>query len=265
MRNRPPRNSPSQVLLGVIVIALGFLFLLDNLGWVDVRYTLHFWPIILIGFGIVKIMQSRSGSGYVAGGALILVGALLTLKRMGLIYLSGKALWPLLLIGLGLFVVFRSVRTRPPRAATPIHPLNPLDPLVPLDPVAPLKPVNLDKLEPPDQSGWDEGDAVIDITAVLGGYERRVVTQDFRGGQVTAIMGGCALDLRQSSIRSEAVLNVFAMCGGITIKVPPDWSVILRGTPILGGFEEKTSVPPDGSKRLIVQGCTIMGGLEVRN
>lgn len=259
MRNRPPRNVPNQVLLGVIAIALGFLFLLDNLGWVDVRYALHFWPVILIGFGIVKIMRSRSGAGYVAGAALILVGALLTLKRMGLIYLSAKVLWPLVLIGLGLFVVFRSVRTRPPRAAAA------LTPLVPRAPFDPLRPVNLDKLERPDQSGWDEGDAVIDIAAILGGYERRVVSQDFRGGQVTAIMGGCALDLRQSSIRGEAVLNVFAMCGGITIKVPPDWSVTLRGTPILGGFEEKTSVPPDGSKRLIVQGYAIMGGLEVRN
>lgn len=261
-RNRPPRNGPSQVVLGVIVIALGFLFLLDNLGWVDIRYTLHFWPIILIGFGIVKIMQNRSPSAYLAGGALILLGALLTLKRMGWIYLSWEALWPLALIGLGLLVVFRSVRTRPPRAAAAPGPRDPLDPLT-----APDR-VNLEKPDRLDKAGWErgeEGDAVIDVTAILGGYERRVVSQDFRGGQITAIMGGCALDLRQSSIRGEAVLSVFAMCGGITIKVPPDWSVILRGTPILGGFEEKTSVPPDGSKRLIVEGYTIMGGLEVRN
>jgi hypothetical protein len=61
------------------------------------------------------------------------------------------------------------------------------------------------------------------------------------------------------------VLNVFALCGGINIKIPPDWSVVLQGTPILGGFEEKTIVPPNKDKRLYVTGYAIMGGLEIRN
>ena len=38
-----------------------------------------------------------------------------------------------------------------------------------------------------------------------------------------------------------------------------------QGTPILGGFEEKTIAPPDASKRLIIRGYAIMGGLEARN
>jgi hypothetical protein len=71
--------------------------------------------------------------------------------------------------------------------------------------------------------------------------------------------------MRGSSIEGEAVLNVFTVCGGITIKCPPDWTVVLHGTPILGGFDEKTATPPDTSKRLIVKGYAILGGLEVRN
>jgi hypothetical protein len=33
----------------------------------------------------------------------------------------------------------------------------------------------------------------------------------------------------------------------------------------MGGFEEKTVAPPDNSKRLVVRGYAIMGGVEVRN
>jgi hypothetical protein len=106
---------------------------------------------------------------------------------------------------------------------------------------------------------------VVDIVAVLGGFERRVSTQDFRGGEITAVMGGCALDLREASIVKEAVINVFTIWGGITIKVPPDWTVVLNGTPVMGGFAEKTVTPPDGSKRLVITGYAIMGGVEVRN
>jgi predicted membrane protein len=78
-------------------------------------------------------------------------------------------------------------------------------------------------------------------------------------------MGGCSLDMRTASIQGEAVINVFAFWGGVTIKCPPDWTVVLQGTPIMGGFEEKTATPPDGSKRLVIRGYAVMGGVEVRN
>jgi hypothetical protein len=108
-------------------------------------------------------------------------------------------------------------------------------------------------------------DNVVDITAVLGGFERRVSAQDFRGGEITAVMGGCALDLRDASIVKEAVINVFAIWGGITIKVParldrrPAWHA---GDGRLRGKDRR---PPDASKRLVITGYAIMGGVEVRN
>ncbi|CDG83763.1 LiaI-LiaF-like domain-containing protein [Janthinobacterium agaricidamnosum] len=248
MKEKPQLESPGQIVLGVVVIGLGLLFLLDNLNLIDVRYAFRFWPTIIMLFGVLKIMQSRSTGAYIVGGALVLFGLALTLKYLGLIYISWKTLWPLLLIALGFSIVLRSLRgrRRTRRAAQ--------------GGVAGA-PVSLDKL---DKKAADD-DSEVEVTAILGGYVRRIGAQDFRGGEVTAILGGCELDLRNAAIRGEAVLNVFVMCGGITIKVPPDWSVVLQGTPILGGFDEKTIVPPDASQRLIVRGYAIMGGLEVRN
>lgn len=247
MKNKPQFDAPGQVVLGCIVIGLGLLFLLDNMGLINVRYAFHFWPTILIIFGVLKIMQSRSPRAYFVGAAMILFGAALTLKYMGLIYFNWRTLWPLAIIGVGLAVVFKSARGQREREWRR-----------PPDSAMPSKPVSLDKAGP-------DSDSYIDVTAILGGFTRRIMSADFRGGEVTAILGGCELDLRQSALHGEAVLNVFAMCGGITIKVPPDWSVVLQGTPILGGFEEKTIVPPDTSKRLVIRGYAIMGGLEVRN
>jgi predicted membrane protein len=242
MKNKPQLNSPGQILLGVAVILLGFMFLLDNLGFIDFRFTFHFWPTILIVAGILKIVQSNTTSGYAIGGAMLLFGLLLTLKRLGLLFLSWSTVWPLLIIVLGLSVVYKSLEGRRAAGGAQLAP---------------------DKLD--EAGAGNDNDSVIGVTAVLGGYNRRITTPAFRGGDITAIMGGCSLDLRQCSIHGDAVLTVFALCGGITIKVPPDWTVVLQGTPILGGFEEKTAAPPDRSKRLLVKGYTIMGGLEVRN
>ena len=107
----------------------------------------------------------------------------------------------------------------------------------------------------------------VNAFAVLGGVQQSNNSQDFRGGESSAIMGGCEIDLRQASIAGEeAVISTFAMWGGIKIKVPTAWNVIVQGVPFLGGFDDKSAKPSDpAAKRLVVRGTAIMGGVEVTN
>lgn len=233
-RGKHSGSAAGQMVVGLGVIAVGMLFLLDNLGIIEFDYAFQLWPVIFILAGVLKFTQSTSSGGRAAGGIFIALGLVLLLKGLGFIYLSWRVLAPLLMIAAGLLVVFRSARERKETVGG-----------------------MLDK---------DAGqDSFVRLTALLGGIERRVYTPDFRGGDITAIMGGCELDLRQASMQGEAVLNVFAMWGGIEIKVPDDWTVSLEGTPLLGGFSEKTGAPRDNSKRLIIRGVALMGGVDVRN
>ena len=232
MENNTNRAS-SQVVLGLLVVGMGVLFLLDNLDILNFRHAIGFWPLAFIVAGCVALFGNGSRSSNYMGGVLVAIGALMTAGGMGFFYISWGTLWPLVMIALGGLVLFRSLG--PGRVARPGL---------------------------ADGAGTDN---VVDVVAVLGGFERRVTTSDFRGGEITAILGGCELDLREASIVKEAVINVFAIWGGINIKVPPDWTVVLNGTPLMGGFSEKTVTPPDASKRLVITGYAIMGGVEVRN
>lgn len=231
--DRQPRTMSSQVLLGVMAIALGVLFLLDNLDIIDFRHALPFWPLVLIVVGVVKMCDTRSRDGLLLGGVLAGVGVVMLLNRLGFFYVSWRALWPLALIALGVAIVLRPRRLRQPTVS-----------------------LAKDHLERADH---------LDVTAILGGFQRQVTTQNLRGGEITAILGGCELDLRDASIAGEAVIDIFVVMGGITIKCPADWTVVLEGMPILGGFDEKTARPPDNSKRLVVRGYAILGGVEIRN
>jgi hypothetical protein len=117
-----------------------------------------------------------------------------------------------------------------------------------------------------DRHPASDANSTLSALAVLGGMNRGNNSRTFRGGDLTAVLGGCEIDLRQAAIDGEAVLEVFAMWGGIEIKVPDDWTIVGRVTPILGGFDDKTR-PPLGATahRLVVRGFAIMGGIEVKN
>jgi hypothetical protein len=232
MENNTNRAS-SQVVLGLLVVGMGVLFLLDNLDILNFRHAVGFWPLVFIVAGCAALFGNGPRSGNYMGGVLIAIGVVMILGRLGFFYIRWGTLWPLVMIALGGLVLYRSMG--PGRVA---------------------RPGSVDGASP---------DNVVDIVAILGGFERRVSTPDFRGGEITAVLGGCTLDLREAVIVKEAVLNVFAIWGGINIKVPPDWTVVLNGTPLMGGFSEKTAKPPDGSKRLVITGYAIMGGVEVRN
>jgi hypothetical protein len=210
---------------------MGVLFLLDNLGIIDFRHAIGFWPLAFIVAGVLTLSGGGPRSGTWMGVVLVGVGVLMILGRIGFVFVDWGTLWPLALIALGGLILCRTVG--PGRAVRP---------------------------------GVERGaDNVVDITAILGGFERRVGSPDFRGGEITAILGGCALDLRESAILKEAVINVFSIWGGINIQVPADWDVVLNGTPILGSFSQQTLPLQNKTGRLVITGYAIMGGVEVRN
>jgi hypothetical protein len=226
--DRRPRVTPHLV-MGLIVILVGILFTLDNVGVIEARDYLRYWPVALIAVGGLKLWQSRGGPGVLAALLFIGAGMWLLLESARVVTVHLWDLWPLLLVFFGASLVWHGIRGRR------------------------------------DRAGLD-GSSTISGMAVLGGIHRGNNSQAFRGGDLTAVLGGCEIDLRQAAIDGEAVLDVFAMWGGIDIRVPDGWSVSGRVVPILGGFEDKTR-PPAGATahRLIVRGFAIMGGIEIKN
>jgi predicted membrane protein len=109
--------------------------------------------------------------------------------------------------------------------------------------------------------------SAIDVIQFMGGTKTVVTTEDFKGGQATAVMGGCELDLRRASMPEgrAVVLDTFAFWGGIEVKVPDDWEIVSQGNAVLGGFVNNARSQPGARKRLVVTGLAIMGGVEVKN
>jgi len=220
-----------QLVVGLLLAALGILFMLDNLHILHAREILRYWPVVFVVVGISQILQSRSTAGMVGGSIWILFGGILLGDRLSMIS-NALRFWPLFLVGVGGYVVLKSFH----REEVDVMPGDP--------------------------------SARISAVSILGGVDRRVTSTKFEGADITAFMGGGKLDLRDAIAApgSEAVVDVTAMMGGYEIKIPESWNVIVDVIPFMGGYEDKTRHPTDPTApRLRVRGFVMMGGVEIRN
>ncbi len=249
------RNGP-RLFLGLIVIGVGVLFTLDKLGYMNAGEFWEYWPVFLIAIGLGRVIQPRATHGRGFGVFLLVLGVWFLLSNLDVIDHHVWDFWPVLLVLLGITIVWRAI-TRPSWEGTRqrIREAAAQGARSGSAAVAELA-----------ESGPDDS-ATVSGFALIGGVKRKCVSQEFRGGELTAIMGGCELDLRGAAIAGgQAVIDTFAFWGGIEIKVPEEWSVVVRGTPILGAFDDKTAhAGGGGNKVLVIKGVALMGGVEVKN
>ncbi len=241
MSRDPLNRQRSRLVFGVFIIVVGLFALLDNLHVFDSRLVQPFWPLVFVAMGALKLSQNDSHpKHYIFGGALMVVGAGMTLNNLGLINFQLRDLWPVALILVGLNVLTRGF-TR----GTDGQPLP--------------------RPRPGQRDERFEHGASIDASAMMSGIVLKNDSQEFAGGEINAVMGAVEIDLRQAAIATEAVLHLSVIMGGVEIRVPREWSVSVNGTPMLGGIEDKTAPPMAPGKRLIIEGSVIMGGVEITN
>ena len=224
--------------MGLIILGLGILFSLDRLGLVEAGAILRLWPAALIIFGLIKLFQSRSTPGRFFGLILTAGGTLLLLDRLDFFEFSfsfGDFI-VLVLIGLGIALIWSSVTSKKSSTMT------------------------LENIQ--------DAESFINSFVFMGGVSRKNSSMKFRGGELSAIMGGIEVDLTEAQIEcTSAVVNVFAFWGGIEIKIPRAWQVEIDGYPILGGIADETKSPQgeENLKKIIIRGYAIMGGVEIGN
>lgn len=217
-----------RLMMGIFITLVGALLLLDNLNLFEARQVLRLWPLAIVALGVLVFTQAVEAGGRINGGVMIVVGGLLTLNRLGILEFEfWNLFWPLMLILIGVNLVLQNFRIPP---------------------------------------GIESADTV-SLFAVWGGSQRTSNAAEFRGGDMTAIMGGCELDLRQANISdgNVATIDLLAVMGGHVIRVPEDWSVQTRVIPFMGGVDEKRpTAKPGSSKTLVLRGFIMMGGLEIK-
>ena len=237
IRNRMSGGSRYQGLIpGAIILAIGAIFLLNNVGIVRAGNFFRFWPLFLIFAGLVKLADPCRRAW---GAVLVVVGVLLQFDQLGFVHVSFGELWPLAVIAAGAMAMWSALRAR--------------------------------KITDGKKTDSADPRTTLNESAIFGGVEKRINAKEFRGGQLQSMFGGIEIDLRDADIDgTEAVLHANAIFGGIEVRVPETWFVAARGQGVFGGFSDSTryvgpSDPDKPKKTLIVVGSAVFGGVEIRN
>lgn len=226
-------NSPNMFLaLGLIVVGLAFL--LDNLGLFDSHFLWDFWPIIFILIGFSKLKKGTRHDKF-SGGIFMAMGVIFLLTNFHILrWHSIWQFWPLILIFVGISILMRHREGR-------------------------NAPQNGDST-PSDR---------IDAVAIFSGTEKLVTTTNFKGGNISAVFGGCKINLTGAELaEGDHTLDIFTLFGGTELFIPKDWNLVINATPIFGGFEDsRKNVEIENlskTKILHIKSLTLFGGLEIK-
>jgi predicted membrane protein len=187
---RPP------VVVGTVLVAVGALLLLDELGTVDAGRVLStWWPLAVVAAGLLRWARPPRSIG--GGALLVATGLVLQLWRLDVIS-DLSLLWPVLLLTLGGWLLLSPrVRQRSWSTAGAVG---------------------------------DDFDAV----TVFGDRRTLVKPGRFTGGSVVTVFGDADVDLTATTIDDRAAIDGVTVFGDVDLVVPPHWHVTSDGLTLLG-------------------------------
>ena len=220
----------TRFLFGVIVIFFGLLLLLEEAN-IFPSFSRMFWSSIWKFWPLILIFL---GSKFLAEKNNV-PGIILLL--LGVAFLSSNLfswnffaiLWPVVIIAIGMSML-----------------------------------LGIEGPKPKGNASLSSKDFITD-TVVFWGLERKVKSQDFKGGEFNVAFGGLELDLREAKIaKSGAKVHINCAFGGVEVFVPKNCRVKTRGSGVFGAWEPKVEESKVNEPVLEITGGVIFGGVEIK-
>jgi predicted membrane protein len=243
------RNYDSRNVIGILLVVIGGLFLLDSMDLINfnIARVIFSFPAVLIALGIVLIINT---SRRLLGTFILLIGIFFMIPRIfPWVFYDSSIVVPILLIAFGIYIILRKRTYRSSERDFKYK-----------------QEENTTHFRGYDQINSDH----VDDIAIFGGGHKIIVTDNFKGGNITSIFGGSEIDLRDCKLAQGVnIIDFVAVFGGSNIIVPSNWTVMIDILPIFGGFSNKIRRDPnsviDTERTLLIKGFVLFGGGEIRS
>ena len=238
-------DGKGHIWTGLFLLAIGGLALARSMG-VPVPNWLFSWQMLLIAIGLFIGFKKgfRDGGWFIP----ILIGGFFMANEFIMEGEMRRYIWPLILIIVGAFFIFRPRRT--------CYGLSQKKDGTPSETIAPA-----------GEHSYTQDD-IIDNVNIFSGTKKVILSKNFKGGDIVNIFGGSEIDLTQADMTSPAILEVTAIVGGATLIVPSNWAIKSEAVTIFGGIGDKRKMPSlavSPEKKLVLKGTMIFGGMEIKS
>jgi hypothetical protein len=253
-------------LFPILLILMGALLFLDNVGVLRPIRMQDFWPVWMIIWGVFVIDRARRNVlAWIWAGALVVCGVLLILGNLGILPVRPNVIGPVMLMAAGLAWLLApgELRTYGERFRERAEARR-----------AELASGRTERREG-YRAWWGESKSYFgnrlreDI--VFSSVNRRLETQQFEGGRMAVVFGSIQIDLANAGMApgATAYLKLETVFGGIEMIVPRTWKVEMRNSAVFGGCDDRT-VPPRPelgveTPKLVVTGAAVFGGITIRH
>lgn len=225
-----PRSG--RAFAGLVLVIIGGVLLSRQLGF-DIPYWIISWKMLLVGLGLYfGARRSFQPGGWVV---MVLVGTVFLLTDFYPEIYVWNFMWPSIIILAGLWMIMKPKRMR---------------------------------------RGWEgwvdeasSSDNMIETNSVFGGSKRKILSKDFKGGEINTVFGGNDIDLSQADINGVAKLEANIVFGGVKLIVPSHWQIKSEVDCAFGSVEDKRrdTGPAVENKTLVLKGSVVFGSIEIKS
>ncbi|HPF83279.1 MAG TPA: LiaF-related protein [Bacilli bacterium] len=222
------------MIVGLIILILGIVCLINemNLG-IKIEFDL-LWPLVMIVFSLGYMIKNKKLGFW--STLFMFIGIWYTLYYFNIITVSlDEYLWPVILIILGGAIISSKISWD-----------------------------NKAK-EGKSYCKVDSKDGKLTYDGIFGGIKETVKKTDFVGCIINAIFGSVELDLREIKVEDNITIDANSIFGGIDLRVPDDYNIVVNSFAIFGGNENKADKKFDEKRKTIYINCvSIFGGTEIK-
>lgn len=277
---------------GIIIVGIGAILLAGRLGldWLFPRWIFswdNMWPMVLVAVGLIIGGNSnfRNPASYILMG----LGAFFLLKNIT-DFDIGAFVWPVVIIGIGLWLLTSKnrggpCRPRPGRRERyrTRYGHYEWDKRVKDQPNGPAT-SGATAFGEPAASGesdpFGEADSpgsgaegitnedYLKSTAVFSDVKKIIISKRFQGGEIVNVCGGTDVNLIQADIQQPIVIDVFQLFAGTKIIVPAHWKIQSEVVSVFGEVDDRRfsqGTPHDDQKVVYIKGTSLFGGITIKN
>lgn len=223
----------SNIMWGLILIIIGVILGGNALDIFNINLFFDgWWTLFIIVPTFIGLVTERDKTGNIIG---LIIGLLLLLSCRGLFdfKLIWKLIFPLIFVIIGLSLIFKNNINK--EVSEKIKKLN-------------------------ENLSSNDG-----YTATFSGQNLNFDGEEFKGSNLNAIFGGIKLDLRNSIINEDIVINASSIFGGIDIYIPDNCKVKIKSNSIFGGVSNnKKCNVDDNSYTIYINASCMFGGVEIK-